>query len=243
MIEVGYYENAEKIISIPLTLITALGTVMLPRISNILSKGEETKINQYISKSINFVMFMSFAMCFGLISIGYKFAPLYFGNEFQKTGILIMFLALTLPFISFANVIRTQYLIPKEKDKIYITSVFLGAIINFIMNIIFISKFGSIGACIGTIAAEFIVMFYQTLSVRKELDIKKYIKNILPFFIKSFMMFVLVYSFNYIHMNSLLRIFIQVLVGGTIYLLLNYKYINSIIDVKKIFTKFKKKVS
>lgn len=241
--EVGYYENAEKIVNIPLTFITALGTVMLPRVSNILAHGDKEKVNEYINKSISFVMFLSFAMCFGLIAIGYHFAPIYFGNSFQKAGILIMMLSVTLPFLSFANVLRTQFLIPSEKDKIYIISVSLGAIVNLIMNLIFIPKYSSIGACIGTIAAEFIVMFYQTMSVRKELDIKKYIKNILPFFIKSFMMFVLVYSFNYIHINNLLRIFIQVLVGGTVYLVLNYKYINSIIDVKRVFNKFRKKVS
>ena len=95
--EVGFYENAEKIIGIPMALIMALGTVMLPRISNIIEKGEIKKVNEYISKSISFVMFMSLAMCAGLISVGYNFAPIYFGEEFQKTGILIMLLSVTLP--------------------------------------------------------------------------------------------------------------------------------------------------
>lgn len=241
--EVGFYENAEKIINIPLTFITALGTVMLPRISNILANGNINKVNKYINKSISFVMFLSFSMCFGLITIGYNFAPIYFGDGFQKTGILIMVLSITLPFVSFANVLRTQYLIPTEKDKIYIISVSLGAIVNLIMNTIFIPKYASVGACIGTIAAEFIVMFYQAMVVRKELDIKKYIKNIIPFFIKSLIMFIVVYSFNYINMNNFIRIVIQVLIGSLIYFALNYKYINSIVNFKKIFIKFRKKVN
>ena len=112
--EVGFYENAEKIINIPMTIITALGTVMLPRISNIIAKGDMVRIKEYISKSTKFVSFLSFAMCVGLICIGYNFAPLYFGESFNKTGILIMMLATTMPFIAFANVLRTQYLIPKE---------------------------------------------------------------------------------------------------------------------------------
>ena len=41
--EVGYYENAEKIINMPMTLITALGTIMIPKISNLSSKGEIKK--------------------------------------------------------------------------------------------------------------------------------------------------------------------------------------------------------
>lgn len=243
VIEVGYYENAEKIISVPLTFITSLGTVMLPRISNILANGNIDKVNKYINKSISFVMFLSFAMCFGLIAVGYNFAPIYFGESFQKTGILIMLLSVTLPFLSFANVLRTQYLIPNENDKVYIVSVSLGALINLIMNFIFIPRYYSIGACIGTIAAEFAVMFYQAMAVRKELDIKKYIKNIIPFFIKSLIMFTAVYSFNYINMNNFIRIVIQVLIGSLIYFALNYKYINSIVNFKKIFIKFRKKVN
>lgn len=243
VIEVGYYENAEKIISVPLTFITSLGTVMLPRISNILANGNIDKVNKYINKSISFVMFLSFAMCFGLIAVGYNFAPIYFGESFQKTGILIMLLSVTLPFLSFANVLRTQYLIPNENDKVYIVSVSLGALINLIMNFIFIPRYYSIGACIGTIAAEFAVMFYQAMAVRKELDIKKYIKNIIPFFIKSLIMFIVVYSFNYINMNNFIRIVIQVLIGSLIYFALNYKYINLIVNFKKIFIKFRKKVN
>ena len=235
--EVGYYENAEKIISMPMTLITALGTVMLPRISNIIAKGELSKVEQYIKKSIKFVMFMSFAMCFGLIGISYHFAPFYFGNEFQKTGVLMIMLATTLPFLSFANVLRTQYLIPKEKDKVYIISVSLGALTNLILNFIFISRLKSIGACIGTIAAEVSVMLYQTFAVRKELPVGKYIKEILPFFIKGVIMLLCIYPLNGIKFSPIIRLILQILIGGSIYCLLNIKYILSIIDFNKILKK------
>lgn len=240
--EVGYYENAEKIINIPITIITSLGTVMLPRMSNIVTNGEKNKANVYITKSITFEMFISFAMCFGLIAVGYRFAPFYFGKEFQKTGILIMLLSVTLPFLAFANVLRTQYLIPKEKDKDYIISVSLGALINLIMNSIFIPKYGSIGACFGTIAAEAIVAIYQSISVRKELNIEEYLKKSIPFLLKACIMFIIVYSLNFVKMNSLLRIICQILLGVGIYGVLNIKYILSIIDLKSILNKiFNKK--
>ena len=232
--EVGYYENAEKISNIPLTIITALGTVMLPRISNLVAKGDYKQTKKYIDKSMNYVMFMSLAMCMGLIGVGYHFAPMFFGSEFQKTGLLIMLLAITLPFLSFANVLRTQYLIPKEEDGIYIKSVFAAAIVNLIMNFIFIPKYGSIGACFGTITAEFAVMFYQAYAIRKELPIKEYVINSIPFFFKSIVMLSIIYPFNMIEMNGILRLFIQVFLGCLIYGLLNIKYIFSIVDIKKL---------
>lgn len=243
VVEVGFYENAEKIINIPMTLITALGTVMLPRMSNIIANGENDKVSSYISKSISFVMFMSFAMCAGLIGIGYNFAPIYFGEEFQKTGILIMMLATTLPFLSFANVIRTQYLIPREKDKIYIVSVSLGAITNLLFNLILIPKLASVGACIGTIAAEITVMMYQIISVRKELNIKEYLKNIMSFFVKATIMFICIYLINYIQVSNIVKLLAQIIIGTMIYGVLNFKYIYNILNIKKYINRFIRKPS
>ena len=233
--EVGYYENAEKIINIPLAIISALGIVMLPRISNILASGEKKLMIKYINNSIIFTIFLSLAMTFGLAAVGYNFAPLFFGKDFLKTGVLIVLLSITIPFIAFANVIRTQYLIPSEKDIIYIKSVFLGALLNLLLNLIFIPIFNSVGACIGTIAAEIGVMFYQSFAIRKELPIKEYLIRTIPFLIKSIIMFVIIYLFNYINMNNLIRLCIPISLGCLIYGLLNIKYITSIINIKKIF--------
>ena len=232
--EVGYYENAEKIINVPLTIITALGTVMLPRMSNMIAKGNKAEAGKYIMKSIEFVMFMSLAMCFGLASVGYKFALIFYGEEFEKTGLLIAILSTTLPFISFANVIRTQYLIPKEKDKIYITSVILGAIINFTINCVFIPTYKSIGACVGTISAEIIVMAYQAIAIRNELPIKQYLVNSVQFLTKSILMALAIYPLNYIEMNSALRLLIQVGLGCSIYVALNLKYVLNAFNAKII---------
>ena len=43
MTQVGYYEGAGRILNIPMGVITALGTVMLPRMSNLAAKGKREK--------------------------------------------------------------------------------------------------------------------------------------------------------------------------------------------------------
>lgn len=232
--EVGFYENAEKIINIPITIIATLGTVMLPRITNMISNGQKKEVDKYINKSIEFVMFLSLAMCIGLICVGYDFAPVFFGKEFQKTGILIVLLSITLPFISFANVIRTQYLIPFGKDKVYMKSVIYGAISNFIMNLIFIPKYESIGACIGTITAEIFVMLYQFYYMRKEYKFKNVFKTIIPFILTSIIMLEIIYPLNYLITNKIIKLLVQVLLGTFIYFVFNFKYINSLINIKKL---------
>ena len=231
--EVGYYESAEKIINVPIAIISALGTVMLPRMSNIYSKNNNEKGKEVIEKSINLMMFLSFAMVAGIIAISKDFTLIFFGESFIKTGTIIIYLSITLIFLSWGNVIRTQYLIPKEKDKEYIISAFLGALVNFILNIILIPKYKAIGACYGTIAAEFIVMFYQTNTIKKELPIKKFIKNIIPFFIKALIMLIIVIQIRNIEISIYLKILLQIFVGCLVYFVLNIKYILNLLNVKK----------
>lgn len=235
---VGYYEYAERIINIPLAIITALGTVMLPRVSNLLAKGKEKEIETYMDKSLEYMMFLSMPICLGLIIVAPQLIPIYLGNEYVMTGTLIQYLSVTIIFISWANVIRTQYLIPKEEDKIYIISVLSGAVVNFIINLILIPKYQAIGAAIGTIFAEFTVMIIQTFSVKKELKIIKYCKYPIKFAVYALIMSIIILMIGKIISNEYKRIIAQILVGVLIYFSLNYKFVLKNIKYIPVLNKF-----
>ena len=241
--EVGYYEQAGKIVSIPLSLITALGTIMLPRISNLVAIKDLNAIKKYIYKSVKFMMFLAFPICLGLIAVSSDFIPVFLGYEFTKSSVLIYYLSITIIFISFANIVRTQYLIPNEKDKIYVISVIGGAFVNLIANLLLIPHFHSIGACIGTIFAEFFVMIYQTIAVRKELPLVSYFKSILPFIIKALIMFSTVMIIKFINIIPVFRFILQVIIGIIIYGLLNIKYVLELLNISGgKYDKKKKKI-
>lgn len=108
--QVGLYQNAEKIINVPMGIITALGTVMLPRMSNIIAKGEKGKTVLYIRTSIKLVTILCSAIAFGLMGIAPVLAPVYLGNEFVDCAQIITLLSISVFFIAWANVVRTQYL-------------------------------------------------------------------------------------------------------------------------------------
>ena len=202
--------------------------------TNLVSKGDKVSINIYIKKSMNFMMFLAFPICCGIIAISSDIIKILLGQDFAKSGIILNYLSITLLFISFANIIRTQYLIPNERDKEYTISLILGAIINLVMNIIFIPKLASIGACFGTVAAEFTVMLYQIIAVRKEINIKENISNIFGFFKKSIIMFIIIYFIKFMKIDTNIRVFIQITVGVIVYVMLNLRYISSIINISII---------
>lgn len=218
MSEVGYFENADKIIVMPMGIITALGTVMLPRISNLIAKGQHKLQKLYIENSFEFVTIMGSALCFGLAGISNIFAPIFFGDEFIKTGSLMAFLSITILFASWANVIRTQYLIPNKLDKIYVLSMIIGAISNILINLILIPRYNSYGASIGTISAEFLVMLVQFWCVRRDLNIKIYIKRNIIYLLFGFIMFLLVRLIGYYMSRNITTLIVQIVFGAIIYI-------------------------
>ena len=137
-----------------------------------------------------------------------------------------MLLSSTIIFATVANVIRTNYLIPHEKDRIYVISTVVGAIANLIFNLVFIKWLGSIGACIGTIAAEFSVMFYQIIATRKEVDYRR----ILRFVISLILKITIVSTACWLIMRPVLiqgipRILLFFILFSSLYLIINIKLI------------------
>ncbi len=226
--EVGYYDNAAKIVTVPSMVITALGTAMLPRMAKLNAKGEQDKILTYISSSMEFVGCMASAMCFGLIAVADELIPIYYGSGFLQCVPILKALCITLIFTSWANVIRTQYLIPMQHDKAYIVSVFVGAVSNLILNILFIKSMGAIGAVIATIIAEASVALIQTLYILKKLPIKQYLRRYIVYLIPGIIMCVIVKYIGSIGITSIVHLILCIVIGATIYLLMciGYWYIS-----------------
>lgn len=215
--EVGYYDQGQKIIKILLTVITSLGTVMLPRIANTFANGEKEKITNYMKKSFNMVFILAFPMIFGIIAISDAFVPIFFGQGYDKVSILMKVISPIILLIGLSNVTGTQYLLPTKRQKEFTTSVVCGAVVNFIMNMCLIWKFGAIGASIGTVIAELTVTLVQMYFVRKNFDFKKIIGLTKNYVISSLLMFIVCLIIGRIINNNLLSVIIQCAVGGLIY--------------------------
>lgn len=220
-IELGNYESAEKIINIPISFITALGTVMLPH----MSKANDKEFDGKILDTFRLTFFFAIPMCLGIFLVSDDFCTIFFGKEFTLAANIIKLLISTVLCTAIANVIRTSYLIPKEKDNIYVYSTIIGAVVNLIFNLIFIKKFGAYGACIGTILAEFIVMLYQIIFTKNVIDYSKVFSVFGEYVFKSIVMIIEIILIGKIVENLYVRLIVQVAVSVVTYILINYKYI------------------
>ena len=232
--EVGYYENAEKMLNIVLNVVNALGTVTLPQMTYLYANNKMGEYHTILKKSIILIFFMVFPVIFGFLLTADNLTVIYLGDKFIKSGALLKILSISLLFSPLANIIRMQLLIPKGKDKAYIVSVIMGALINLILNLILIKRYEAIGASISTIIAEMSVLLIQYYFIRNELHLKDYIADIIKFAIKSFIMFIIVYLVGNLINDVVVKLVMQVITGVTVYGILNLKYINSQVNIKKM---------
>ena len=189
--ETGYYEQSQKIIRVLLTIVTSLGTVMVPKMANLFANGENDKINDYMKKSFNYTYLLCFPIIFGLISISKNFIPWFFGPGYDKVIILMNIITPILLLMGVANIIGTQYLLPTKRQKEYTISILIGVVVNFILNYIMIHLWKSIGACIATVLSELIVTSIQFYYIRNEVNIKEMIKLSYKYILSSIIMFIL----------------------------------------------------
>ena len=252
MSQLGYYENAWKMIEFPVGFITALGTVMLPKMSNLVACREEKKLEKYITKSMRISMLGAAIICFGLLSISSEFSVVFWGSKFAESGTIMKIMSICVVFMSWNGVIRSQYLIPTEKDKIYLIAVSISSIVNVIINFLLIPKIGAAGAAIGTVISYFVIYMTQNYFVRKDLDEKMYLKMSIPYFVIGLLMFLVITILNLFVEYSVLGMIFKIVIGGIVYLSLLLIYnklfkddlINELLTVvlRKVFKNKAKKV-
>lgn len=223
--EVAFYEYAERVINIPIGIVTAIGTVMLPKISNMTSKHKTEHVTRYLYMALEIISFMAIPCCLGLIVISDNLSTLFLGDAYIRTGAIMKLLSITFLFTAWANVVRTQWLIPNEKDNIYIFTTAIGALVNFIINILLIPKYGGVGAAIGTIFSEFLIMFSQSFLSRKSIQFQNVFRQTAYFLFNGIVMMLIILPIQYLNIDKPLVLSSQIIIGATIYGALNVKFI------------------
>ncbi len=238
--EVAYYEQSQTIVKTAMTLITSLGTAMMPRIANLFKNDDYKKIKEYMHTSINFVLLFSIPFSFGIIAIAKGFVPWFYGSGYGKVIPNMELIAPIIVFIGMTNVIGTQYLLPLGRQKEYTISVVIGCLCNVILNSFLILHFQSLGASVATLLAEFIILIVQLYFVRNDFELKIIISTIKNYLIAAVVMLVTVRFFSTYLTVSIKNTFIEIFIGGVVYSVLMILLKDNFII--KILTKIKTKL-
>ncbi len=190
--QVGYYTQAQKIVKLVLTIVTSLGTVMLPAMSASFARGDHEEILRSIKTAFKTVYLLSFSLLFGLCAIAPRFVPFFFGPGYDPVVLLMIVISPILVIIATSNVIGKQYLLPTAQQTAFTISILAGAGVNFILNLILIRQWDAIGASIATVLAELAVTGVQCIYVRKQLPLRICFASGVRYLIMGLIMFLIV---------------------------------------------------
>ena len=220
MSEVGFYEQAQKIVKTLTLLVTALGTVMSSRIANAFAENKKEDVKKYLMQSFNLVWLLGLPAMFGTMAVSSKLVPWFYGDGYEAVIQLINVISPILIAIGLSNVTGVQYLIQARKQKIYTISVTTGAIVNVILNLILIKVYGTIGAAISSVIAEVSVLVVQLVSIRKEISIKEVLKLSIKYLISGLIMYIAVLNLTNIMSVSIINTVIEAMIGVMVYFIL-----------------------
>lgn len=220
-VENGYYENANKVLDMMKTLtFVSLNGVVSSRSSYLFAKGEFERMKEKIRQCMDYVLFMGLGIIFGLLGITSVFVPWFFGPHYAKSIDLILIMSPVIVIIGISNVLGAQYYTPSGQRKKSTFCICMGAILNFVLNSIFIPTYKSYGAAVATVAAELLITFLYMHYANGYLKYSTLIKLGYKKLIAAICMLIVILWINHYFNNGAFALFLMVSAGFITYIVI-----------------------
>lgn len=218
---VAYYSVANKLIRLVIVIVTALGSVMIPRLSNCLKNQDIKGYKNYANISLKYILFVSIPLMIAILLLAKEIIYIMAGEQFVESILTMQIMSIVVVVVGLAYFIGFQILYPYNLERYYTYSVIAAAIINFIFNYIFIPKFYQNGAAIGTVLAELIGFLMMLYFARKKLkELKFYNKENLKYVLASSVMGVIIIFLKRLNLLAIETLIFSIILGGASYIII-----------------------
>lgn len=226
-IEVGYYTSAFKLYYLILSVFTAFTSVMLPRMSSLLSQGNHDKISELLDKSFTFVALFAVP----LITCGSILAPelieLLCGKGYEGSVLPMRIIMPAIVLVGIAQVLAIQILMPKKKDNVLLSSSIIGASVSLLLNIILVPHLKAVGSSIVLLTSELVVtlvyIYYVYHNKMITIPWKRFINPILT----TFPCILVCMLSKFVSYNTIVKLLFLIPITSLVYIILNYKKLKS----------------
>ena len=218
--DVGIYEQDQKLISILLTVVSSLGTVMVPRVANLLFERKDKEAQNMVKFSFILYNLIIFPMIFGLIAVNEVFVKFFLGKNFQDVRYVLYIIVFNIMFVGWTNILGYQVLVVRNKNKEFMLSTTIPAFVSVAINIAVIPLFGYIGASITAVIIELLAFTIQWYYCRNIINKKLlFNKDLAKIILSSLVMFGAVMLCKMtLGFDGIVGLVIYLVVGGISYL-------------------------
>jgi O-antigen/teichoic acid export membrane protein len=181
---------------------------------------------QFINKVMNVIFVLFSSACIGIIACMPFVFPIMVDNKFFEGYYQVPILMLGSLFNILVALVSAIYIAQKKSSKLAKTTA-IAAVINFVLNIVFIRYMGLYAASLSTCIAYLVVFLYRYVDIKKDIPIKFNLKIALWVALAMIIVFISYYINN--HVMNVAMLILTVLFC----IVLNKKNILFVIDFLK----------
>ena len=238
---VGIYGVATKIYFMVKSILNAMITVVVPRLSYYKNNDRLSEFNVLCSKIFNSCLIFILPAILGLFLLSDNIVSIIAGAQYIEAGITLKILSMALIFAVFANFFANAILIVNKLEKYVLKATVIAAVVNIVMNLAFIPLFKQNGVALTTLIAEMIVASLSFYYARKDVYITNIGKNIGSCILGLFGIVVVYFIINNLINNAFLLLILVVIISPFVYfgiLLLckNMIVVDALKQIKKKFS-------
>ncbi len=166
---VGIYRVITQVSSINTIFLIVFGTIIGPKISNLYSEGKHEELKQVIKKSSKLIFFVTLPILL-IVVVFSKQILMFFGVEYMKgyyALILLSFCQFTYAVSGFVDLILNM----TGRQKIFGKITVISAVVNLLLNVVLIPKFGIMGAAISTGFSILLTNTIALIYIKRDMNI------------------------------------------------------------------------
>lgn len=229
--ELGLYSSAYKIIFFLTNLIAILFSVVYPMLTKYFQDIHKEKLQGLYKGLSKIIVFFAVPLCVGGLLLSKEIVVFLFGQKYFQAYIPLRILVVYI-MILFMRELYAYSLNAWNKEKTYLKIIFGAAVINLILNGIFIPIFGMTGAAAVTLVSEIFTITMMSISTRK-IAKSFYVKEVVRDLPCLIIMSIVIIIMKFFKVHLLLIIGSAIIVYFTAAILFKYIIIR---DIKSTFS-------
>lgn len=167
--EVGYYAAAMKVKALLANSVSALGTVLLPRLSSYYHANKMDEFYRLLVKDSSFIcVFGLYVVAFGIIDAD-QIILLLSGESYVAAVPAMRAIMLSVMCVGFSTLLGSNVLIPQGQERVTTGATFIGFALLAPLTCFLAPALGATGAAIATTAGELLIVMVEVHALRGDL--------------------------------------------------------------------------
>jgi len=232
--EAAYFQVAFPLARAVWDIGAVISVVLLPIISEMWAKNHLNKFNQEIEKLYTYTLLILLPICSVLFSLSEPLVVLLYGKKYLLASYSLKIMAFAV-LVKAITKINNVILIGVGHPERLMKFVIVGSIVNILLNLILIPKYGSVGAAFSLLISFIIILIYTMYETVKLTHFKIHLSQMLKIgFVCSLFFTLNLLMQKILQLSYWINIFFSLSISLIIYILLIFHL--KIITFKEIKT-------